>query len=57
MPASESADAWGALTANAVERGRRLSPLLAEMEAERLDDMGIDRTAARREAAKPFWRA
>ena len=30
---------------------------LAEMEAERLDDMGIGRTAARREAAKPFWRA
>ena len=30
---------------------------LAEMEAFRLDDMGIDPAAARDEAAKPVWRA
>ncbi len=30
---------------------------LAEMESYRLDDMGIGREAARREAAKSFWRA
>ena len=30
---------------------------LAEMESYRLDDMGISRGQARREAAKPFWQA
>ena len=30
---------------------------LAEMEAHRLEDMGISSDEARREAAKPFWRA
>ena len=30
---------------------------LAEMEAHRLADMGIAPAEARREAAKPFWRA
>lgn len=29
---------------------------LAEMEAHRLEDMGISPSEARREAAKPFWR-
>ena len=30
---------------------------LAEMESHRLEDMGISPAEARREAAKPFWRA
>jgi len=30
---------------------------LGALEDCHLDDLGIDRSAARREAAKPFWRA
>jgi uncharacterized protein YjiS (DUF1127 family) len=30
---------------------------LAEMESHRLQDIGITPTEAKREAAKPFWRA
>ena len=41
-----------------VWRGRRRQrAALATLDARLLDDIGVDRQAALREAAKPFWRA
>ncbi len=42
VPDRENADAWGALTASAVESSRGVSPAMAEIEAERLYEVVFD---------------
>ena len=42
VPKRENADAWGALTASAVESSRSVSPVMAEIEAERLYEVVFD---------------
>ncbi len=47
--------AWGATLLRGLAR-RRQRQALADLDARLLADVGIDAAAARREAAKPFWR-
>ena len=42
VPIRDNAAAWGALTASAVESSRKVSPVLAEIEAERLYEVVFD---------------
>ncbi len=42
LPDRENADAWGELTASAVERSRSVSPVMAEIGAERLYEVVFD---------------
>ncbi len=46
---------WLGLIATWIERGRQRHAL-AQLDERLLDDVGISRTAAAHEIAKPFWR-
>jgi uncharacterized protein YjiS (DUF1127 family) len=48
------ASAWRVIDSWAGRRSQRLT--LRDLSEQQLDDIGLTRTQARREAAKPFWR-